>query len=86
MCDRYPVRPSELVNRDRATVAPITFDCFMSLLCPSYSQGCLYKTGPPFGIHSDRLAAIKDLEVLLYIFKQPFNICESITDITAACY
>lgn len=26
-------------------------------------QGCMYKAAPPFGVHSDRLAAIKDLEV-----------------------
>ncbi|CAM9425265.1 unnamed protein product, partial [Sphacelaria rigidula] len=50
-------RPPTLQARMKAAAVCRLHDVYINPI-----QGCLYKAVPPFGIHSDRLAAIKDLE------------------------
>eukprot|EP00904_Undaria_pinnatifida_P010323 jgi/Undpi1/6420/HiC_scaffold_20.g08901.m1 len=53
-------RPSSLESRMKSAAICRLFDTYIHPI-----QGSLYKAGPPFGIHSDRLTAIEDVETQL---------------------
>eukprot|EP00752_Nemacystus_decipiens_P005365 g4866.t1 len=55
-----PFRPSTLEARTKSAAICRLFDTYVHPI-----QGCMYKAMPPFGMHSDRLAALADLQTQL---------------------